>query len=123
VPRATAGWIPILREALSKGIGSNPCVRSGYPYRALPRSRITSASVSQHKARQRLAPLTATLATRFGLMTLTISQYFFSMVILLKRTATKPVDSRCVCNCGCKLLNMANVSSIWKWFSVRARLL
>ncbi len=24
--------------------------------------------------------------------------------------------------CGCTLLNMANVSSIWKWFSVRARL-
>jgi hypothetical protein len=31
--------------------------------------------------------------------------------------------ARCGCNCGCTLLNMANVSSIWKQFSVRARLL
>ena len=27
---------------------------------------------------------------------------------------------KCGCNCGCVLLNMASVSSIWRWFSVRA---
>jgi hypothetical protein len=30
--------------------------------------------------------------------------------------------SGCGCNCGCTLLNTANVSSIWRYSSVRARL-
>ena len=41
-------------------------------------------------------------------------------VVALQR---EPVAPSCGCNCGCMLLNTASVSSTWKWFSVRARLL
>jgi hypothetical protein len=62
---------------------------------------------------RKVGPLTLDLAKRkFGQAVAFDRRKFFFFF---------STESPCV-GCGCTLLNMANVSSTWKWFSVRARL-